>query len=199
VTPDPGRRTPVWIKVLVYFHILCVVIWTLPVRNELTKPNVRPIGTDWLLAMNLRHVRTQPWVKAYLFGTGTWQYWDMFAPNPANSDGYGDALVKFKNGKERTYWYPRIRDVPIPGKLPLERFRKFFERAGDENTAYLWLPFARVVARDMNKDPNNPPVLVILRSHRQPIAAPGKPQQTEYTVKEYFRYVVEPWMLKEGA
>jgi len=194
----PGK-TPWWIKAFVWFHLACIVSWTLPAHQELYDKKRPQYGTNAVLAFNAQHIRWTPIVRGYLFGSGFWQYWDMFAPNPSDTDTYGDALVKFKDGTEKVYWYPRIRDVAIPGKLPIERYRKFYERAGSESTSYLWRPFAQRVANQMYKDPQNPPVLVTLRSHSRKIARPGKPPITDYTETIYFRFVVDPAELgREG-
>lgn len=192
---SPGR-TPWWIKAFVWFHLACIFSWTLPAHRELYDTTRPHYGTNAFLAFNAQHIRQTPIVRGYLFGSGFWQYWDMFAPNPSDTDTYGDAVVKFKDGSEATYWYPRVHDVAIPGKLPIERYRKFYERAGSEATAYLWLPFAQRVANQMYTRRENPPVLVTLRSHSKKIARPGAPQPTDYTEKIYYRYVVDPSALR---
>ena len=75
-------------------------------------------------------------VKYYLIPTGFWQYWDMFAPNPANIDFYCDAEVTYADGSHRTYTYPRMYKLGIIQKYGMERFRKYYERARDDSYQY---------------------------------------------------------------
>ena len=152
---------------MVYFHILCVVIWTLPVRNELTKPNVRPIGTDWLLAMNLRHVRTQPWVKAYLFGTGTWQYWDMFAPTPRSDDVKVEVVYLTGDGERHSVFLTDMRSMGYFERWQKERWRKYFnDNLRTDAQRYLWEPFAVFFARELTSGGITPVQIELIRHWR---------------------------------
>ena len=196
VDPTSPRRTPWWVKAFVPFQIFCVIVWTLPTRNVDAK--FVPMGTDHLLIFNQMKLRQIPVVRAYMVSTGFWQYWDMFSPNPAQRDYYGDATVRYRDGKVERYAYPRIADLPILDKYPAERYRKFFERAHLEPNVYLWLPFAQTIARKVDKYPGNPPVQVTLNRHWRDVAAPGKPQATAYSSYAYYVYVVEAAVLRSA-
>jgi hypothetical protein len=198
----PRRNAPIWLKALLAFHVIAITSWSLPrAKPEELKVGIdtrnpraaftsfgRSIGDGVLLA-NERYIRVSP-VQTYVLTTGFWQYWDMFAPNPASVDYYGTAEVTYKDGSKLTYEYPRVYTLPIPAKYPNERYRKFYERASSESFQYLWPHFAQRVALVSFKDKQNPPVKVKLFRHSLVIARPRKPQETQYTKKEYFSYDV---------
>jgi len=193
-------RTPVWIKAFVAFHLVAITVWSLPNPGErLLKGDVRAFGTDILLVLNGRHLKTLPPIRAYVTSTGFWQYWDMFAPNPAQTDYYGTALVTYRDGSTRTYQYPRMYLLPIPQKHGKERYRKFYERAHMESHEFFWRPFALRVAVKNFDDPNNPPVRVDLIRHWREIAKPGQKQLEDYNQYKYYVYEVDAIQLRRGA
>ena len=145
---------------------------------------------DGVRLLNKNRLRTS-FIKYYDMPTGVWQYWDMFAPNPADIDWYGDAEVIYRDGTKRIYNYPRMYNYGIVQKYFMERFRKYYERAHDEQYGYAWPAFAQRVALLSTTDPKNPVVEVHLRKHWLVIQPPGKPQPTEYKSEEYFRYPVD--------
>jgi hypothetical protein len=114
----------------------------------------------------------------------------MFSPNPAQIDFWSDAEVIYRDGTRKHYQYPRIYLMPIPEKYPNERFRKFFERANDDNYPYLWPQFGLRIAY-LHDDPKNPPVKVRLTRHWRQVAPPGKPQPKDYNHYMYFEYTVD--------
>lgn len=130
--------------------------------------------------------------KFYLMSSGFWQFWDMFSPNPANTDVYADADITYADGTHSRYAYPRMYELGITEKYLKERYRKFFERAGYAQYSYAWPIFAARIARLTYKDKKNPPTQVNLHVHKLTVAGPGEPQPTDYSDEEYFRYVVKP-------
>lgn len=129
--------------------------------------------------------------------TGFWQYWDMFAPDPAQTDIYLTAKVTYADGSSMIYHYPRMAELSIFWKYVKERYRKFYERAGSDQFQYLWPPTAQRIAFICDDRPGNPPVEVDLIRHWLQIYPPGKPQQKGYNTYTYFRYQVDPELLKE--
>lgn len=129
-------------------------------------------------------------VKYYDMPTGFWQYWDMFAPNPANIDFYGDAEVIYRDGTKRIWTYPRMYTSGIFQKYFTERFRKYYERAHDDAYSYVWPSFAQRVALLSTSDLKNPVVEVRLWRHWLEIVPPGQHQPTEYSSSKYFTYSV---------
>jgi hypothetical protein len=191
------RNAPIWVKIFVPLHMAAVLIWALPHPPEaVANGRIKPKGSDWLLLQNARQLKTLAPVQAYLFTTGFWQYWDMFAPNPVQRDMWCDATVVFHDGSEKRFLYPRMYELSIPEKYVKERFRKFDERAGEPKHSYFWPPFGQWIALQMYSDPLNPPTKVRLRRHWLRVAPPGKPQPSEYKVDDYFTYVVDQEKLR---
>lgn len=183
-----AREISPWLKGLVLFHIVAIVIWALPKPKD----EATPRGSDYLLLFNERQLRPSPIVQGYLFTIGAWQYWDMFAPDPSRTDIYGDAEVELADGSKRIVGYPRMFALNLFQRYTQERFRKFYERAGQDTGAYLWPSFAAQLGRVASDDPRNPPRIVTLRRHWLEISPPGVPQGSTYNEYAYFRYVVQP-------
>jgi len=172
---------------------------------------VQPFGSDYLRYFPQKYLKYEDdapgWdqefiskpIQCYLFTTGFWQYWDMFAPNPSNIDFYGDAVIHYKDGSTSIYLYPRMFLLSIPEKYLKERYRKFFERAHAEEYPYLWAPFALRVALLNYKDPKNPPIKVDLRRHWQYVADPGQVQATTYDSYVYYSGIINQPDLKTLA
>ena len=215
-TTHPPRKVSIWVKLFVAFHVIAITVWAIPnppnpLPKELSsktrlKLNAASLGTmlsslqrdahieavrinDGIRIYNLNELKSSP-LKYYVLSTGFWQYWDMFAPNPADTDYYGTAIVIYKNGAEKTYQYPRMYKLSIPVKYEKERFRKFYERAHGDADQFLWPYFAQHIALIMDTNPKNPPVEVKLIRHWQVVSAPGKPQPKHYKHYQYFDYPV---------
>jgi len=188
---EPKRRVSVFVKLFVLFHLVAITVWALPhPRDDLLQGKRPPFGTERILLWNHDTLwQFQP-IELYLFVTGFWQYWDMFAPDPAQIDFWCDAKVVYKDGAEKTYQYPRIYSLPIPMKFIKERFRKFYERVNSDDYSNLWSTFGQRIAHEMD-DPKNPPVEVKLVRHWLQIVPPGKPQPTEYNHYEFYDYAVD--------
>ena len=196
---DRPKTAPTWVKLLVGFHVFATTVWALPnLSDKVMSGEVEPTGTKWLLFWNAKYLKTLSPVKAYLFSTGTWQYWDMFAPDPANTDWYGTAEIEYRDGTRGPGYYPRIYDLPIPVKFVKERYRKFYERAHDDAKPIIWPAFAQRIALTGYTDPNNPPVAVRLTRHWRFVADPGKKQVEAYSSYTYYTYLVDQALLNKA-
>jgi hypothetical protein len=191
-TPEaPKKNAPWYVKAFVALHIFCVTVWALPNPPEgIASGAANPVGSDYILIYNQKYLKNFKPIPAYLFITGTWQYWDMFAPNPASMDIWVDAEVIYRDGSKKHYQYPRIFLLSIPEKYPSERFRKFYERVNDNNYSYLWPPFALRIAY-LNDNVANPPVKVRLTRHWMTVSPPGKPPAPNYQSFMYYEYAVD--------
>lgn len=197
-TSSGESRVSPWVKAFVVVHLLGIVTWALPrPKKELTDGTARPFGSDYILVWG-NQLRQIPPLGGYTQASGAWQYWDMFAPDPSNVDLWADAEVEFKDGTKTVVDYPRMYALDLYQKYLKERYRKFYERAGTAEHAYLWPTFAVQMARTAANDPANPPVAVTLRKHALPIAPPGKPQPTEYSTEIYYRYILRRGDLERG-
>ena len=187
-----------WIKAAVLFHVVAIVAWSLPrPRAAIINDRSQAFGSDNLLLWG-NDLRGLAPITVYCQTTGSWQYWDMFAPDPSNTDFWADAVVELRDGTKEIVSYPRIYALNLGDKYMKERFRKFFERAGDQNHAYLWPTFAIQMARKASHSADNPPVAVTLQRHSLRITPPHQAQPTEYTVERYFRYALRPGDLERG-
>lgn len=209
-TSEP--RVSPWVKGYVAFHLAAVLIWTLPappsgyargsielgVRTESVPDFLTSLGTtlsDGMLVFNSRYLKASP-VKYYMVPTGFWQYWDMFAPNPASVDLWGDAQVTYADGTVARYRYPRMYELGLGEKYLKERYRKFYERASQDRFRHMWPDFAQRVALLMAKDPNNLPVRVALTRHFQQVPPPGRPMPKEYASYTYYVHAVDQTRLR---
>lgn len=196
------RRVSILVKLFVAFHLTAIFIWATPepapgYRDGLLKWRLETSGIHPFMQSLNQGFRTFTYwqlkpsiIKAYVLPTGFWQYWDMFAPNPANIDFYGDAVVKYADGTQRVYTYPRMYKMGIFQKYMMERFRKYYERANSDDYKYLWASFAQRIAYLATTDPNNLPVEVDLRRHWLEIMPPGQPQPKEYSSYQYLEWSV---------
>lgn len=201
------QKVSFWVKAFVVFHVVAITIWCIPEppKQYQTKPDSWKFDTksvaDAARSLNygLRILNTEygrsSIASLYLLPTGFWQYWDMFAPDPASTDIYCDAIVTYRDGSKKIYHYPRMYDLSIPVKYAKERYRKYYERAHSDDYEYLWPQFALRIAHLMD-NPTNPPVEVNLRRHWEQIAPPGKPQPTHYNQFTYYRYAVDQSRLR---
>lgn len=187
-------NAPWYIKLFVLFHVACITAWTIPNARDPQingSEKIPPFAIgDWVRVADNRYVKTWHPLTDYLFVTGFWQYWDMFAPNPASIDRYVDAVVEYKDGSTRKFAYPRVFSLPIQNKFAQERYRKYYERANDDQYSFLWPQFALHIAFECD-NPANPPVKIRLTRHWLQIAAPGKKQDTQYSSYMYFEYIVD--------
>ncbi len=204
MAPSSRERTaPWWVKVFVAFHVIAITLYALPIPSEQIRSGKKaPYGSDWILYEDWKYGRVNSLVQAYVFSTGFWQYWDMFSPDPARTDVYATADVIYKNGKILHYQYPRMFLLSIPQKFLQERYRKFLERAHDneENSAkelkgFIRQRFAQRVALINDTDPSNPPVEVKLFLHSWDIPSPGKSLVPTYKSEQYFDYIVDEDLL----
>lgn len=195
------RTAPAWVKIAVALHVFAITVWALPnPPEEVMQGKVKFYPRVWPLYVNAKYLKTLNPVKAYLFATGTWQYWDMFAPNPSSTDWYGSAQVEYRDGTKREVSYPRMYDLPIPEKFVKERYRKFYERAHDDNKPILFPAFGQRIAVLAYQGPKNPPVVVRLIRHWREVAGPGQKQAESYGAYNYYSYVVDQrWLNKEMA
>ncbi len=180
-----------WVKLFVLFHLLTLIVWTLPLPPAAVRSGqAKPRGIDRLFDWNERILRPFPPIRLYGDFTGFWQYWDMFAPNPARTDQWCDAEVIYLDGRVKRYAYPRMAALSIWQKFVEERYRKLFERVAKDESSYLWPSFGLRIAL-INDDLENPPVKIRLFLHWRIVAAPGEPQNPAYATRLFYVYIVD--------
>ena len=194
------------VKILVVAHMALILSWSMPnAAPAIANGNIPPTPSniarnfvDYGLAVN-GLLRSAPPVRYFGFSSGLWQYWDMFAPNPANVDLWYDTLVVYKSGRSEVVPYARMKDLSIWAKYFKERYRKYTERIGADADAWKRPAFCQRMAYLAYKDPNDPPVRVFLRRHWREMPGMDKPVPQDYTVTQVFEYVVDQAKLKKDS
>ncbi|MGE0001760.1 MAG: hypothetical protein AB7F50_09275 [Fimbriimonadaceae bacterium] len=194
---DGGRVKPV-VKALVLAHIALILHWSLPLpaksiadgKIPATSENVLRYPVDFALYGN-DYARGASPTRYYLQSTGLWQYWDMFAPNPASLDYWYDAKVTYSDGSERIVPYPRMKTMSIAEKFVSERYRKYIERTNNDAVDnWKWPVFAQRMALLATTDPTNLPAKVELRRHFRQLKGPAEPEPMQYERFTFYVHVV---------
>lgn len=189
------------VKAFVLFHLFVIMCWSIPApspeardrKAEGVKVGGLPGLQEELLFVNDEFVRSRNLPFSYYAnGTGTWQYWDMFAPNPLNVDRWHDFEITFADGSTEILPYPRIKLMPIPEKYVKERYRKYTERLFNDDYRHKWPYTAYWAARKALKDPANPPVTVNFRTHEIAIPKMGLPVPKEYATYSIYTAAIDP-------
>lgn len=175
--PAFASELPDWFLYACFYHLR---------SPELTEvPGIK--GTEWAA-----HPMVQEGPLTYfLLRLGTWQYWDMFAPNPADTDVWVDAEVEYADGTKIVGGYPRMFALEPPQKYMKERYRKFLERAHMESNSFLWPIFAQRIALEQTRDPSNLPVRVRLKRHFFVFPGPDVEFEEEYSEYVYHEHQVD--------
>lgn len=176
-SPPPPRRSPeqrdrvrerriarverrwwgrVVISLLIVWHAFALFIWLMPGNTPIIQACVGP-------------------VRSYLTATSLVQSWQMFSPNPDNTDVYLSAQVTYADGSVRPYTFPRMATLDYADRYREERWRKFTEVGTHSVQPGLWAAFARYAARVSDTNPNNRPVSVELIRHSRQVPPPGTP------------------------
>lgn len=218
---DDGSMRVHWgVKAFVLFHMAVVFSWSMPAltldKEEayLSKPLGERLATpvDGWLVVN-RRLRADPWplfkelpaeglkvrspTSYYLLSTGLWQGWDMFAPNPADTDVWVDSVVTFEDGSEKIIDLRRIYTLSIPEKYIQERFRKFRERFSDDANGWKWPHAAYRFALEAKRATGKEPVRVALRRHWQEIRPPGQETPSEYETYTFYETLIDAQTFEE--
>jgi hypothetical protein len=205
-----SRRGVKWpVVVFVLFHALMMLTWSIPMAPEPLRVHTRwdarqedkdralkPQGHLWINVLNDKYFRNGP-TRHYPLYTGTWQYWDMFAPNPSNLDFYIDAEVLYRDGERAMFKYPRMSQLGVMEKYYSERFRKFSERVIDEKHSYLWPYFAQRIALESFRKSGKIPYRVYLHIYRRRID--WLQPRPDFTDIVFYEHVVNQAKVRELA
>lgn len=205
--PKEPRNAPIWIKIFVAIHILAITMWSLPYPKKPYMNGTAKLGidssspaalartfsetvTEGTLYLNWKYLKGSP-LMFYAGPTGFWQYWDMFSPNPADTDLYMEAEVEFQDGTKNRFKYPRIYEMPIPAKYVKERYRKFFENVNQDSQSFVRPSVAQRIALESASDPKNLPVRVTLIRFFDRVEGPGEPWRPEYSEVRFYVHQVD--------
>lgn len=180
---------------LVAFHVIAITIYSLPQPSKgILDGTIQPRMSDYILKFNQQELKNWAPIYGYCAVTGMWQYWDMFAPDPAQTDIWCSAEVTYMDGTKKPFEYPHMKALSIPQKFMLERHRKYFERVNQPGFSYLWVTFGQAIAFKSATDPNNPPIQVDVTRHFQEVVrhdAKDTSKENPYGQYTFFRYAVD--------
>lgn len=138
---------------------LALALWTLP-KAPVDRKGPLVSALRW----NDQTIRTHSPIRKILLTTGTWQYWDMFSPDPIRTSRV--VWVEMEDGSR-----PLVPKMDRFGpNLPAERWRKLSERmtgsGGYALRQRVAAGFAREFYRERGRWPTRVRLWVI--SHRIP-------------------------------
>jgi hypothetical protein len=154
-----GLRRAV-IHAFVLFHLAAVTAWSFT-STESKAPVDRAVRSAF------------GW---YMFPTGLWQAWNMFAPNPGMSNVYVEAEVTLRDGSTATWRFPRMDELGYFERYRVERYRKWGNErvfAGGKPDPVIAADAARFAARQVER-PGNPATRVELARYRAQIPSPRR-------------------------
>ncbi len=144
------------ISLLILWHAFALFVWLMPGNTPIVQAC---LGT----------------VRPYLVTTSLVQSWQMFSPNPDNTDVFLSANITYADGSVRPYTFPRMATMDYAKRYREERWRKFTEVSTHSVQPGLWAAAARYAARVNDTNPNNRPVSVELIRHSRQVPPPGVP------------------------
>jgi hypothetical protein len=165
------------LNVFIAFHVLGLAIWALP-DSPLRKKLARPF-------------------EKYVVYLGLWHSWGMFAPKPLDINFDVQATLKYRDGSTAVWIAPRVEQLSMWERVPKERYRKWRERIRSDDYSMIWDDTSRWIARQMNKNPQNPPVEVRLTRYWAPIPKVNlnqdhQPLERTIAYTNSFTYAVTP-------
>lgn len=171
----PLRRAA--ISAFIAFHLLAISAWLFPFQSPMVE--------------GFKNV-----IRPYMFWTGLFQKWDMFAPDPSKINNYVGAVVTFRDGSSHLWLFPRMETLGYTAKYFKERYRKYANDnlRLDENAA-LWPDAARYIARVNNSRPSDPPATISLVRYWSFVPPPdpnGIEQNGPWQQYTFYRYQVTP-------
>jgi hypothetical protein len=148
-----------------------------------------------------RKYTARPFEK-YVVYMGLWHIWGMFAPKPLDINFDVRATVKYQDGTTKEWIAPRMEELPIAQRVPKERFRKWRERIRSEEYMMIWDDTAHWIARQVHRNPQNPPVEVKMARWWTEIPPPDlkqdyQPPIKNVTFKKSYTYATFPIAAKD--
>ena len=195
VPAKPIKRVHPLVVAFVVYHLIAITIYALPKPSDaVLNGTAQPRGSDAFLKFNQTVLKESAPIYAYDYVFGTWQYWDMFAPDPAQTDFWCDAEVQYLDGTKATFTYPHIHELSLPQKFVYERHRKYFERVNQAKFQFLLPSFGQYIAYQMAHDPLNPPVKVSISRHFQEWSGHHlikEDKEPPYGAFKFYDYIVD--------
>jgi hypothetical protein len=168
-----SNRMAAILSVIILFHLVAIVCWTIPV--------------NWPPVAQIRQ-----FVRPYLLWTGLDQYWDMFSPNPPDTNFTLKAVVVTKQNHIHIWTFPHDPALSWPKRASLDRYRAFQELIVRPGSDPLMPELAQHIARSFY-NPADPPKTVMIVEFASKIV-PGQEEslQANPTPKVLYDDYVQP-------
>ncbi len=137
-------------------HLTAVVAWNLP-------------------ACALRE-RLTGFAFYYMMGTGQWQAWGMFAPEPSKASAQLEAVVRDRHGLNHHFTFPRLADRSVGEGFWLYRHAKYGSVLADPDAKAHREFGARYVLRKLDLKEDDYPVDLELFYQVSETLPPGSPE-----------------------
>lgn len=137
----------------------------------------------WVLPPSPLRAAAWPVARYYIVPLGQWQYWGMFAPDPAPHSLTLEADVVDARGLRATYEFTKVADYPWWRAVPLFRHSKFAANLSGPEGDFLRQVASRHAVRRLEIPDSAFPVDVKLLYRLTPTPKPGGPAADPMTAK----------------
>lgn len=172
-----------WVKwivsLFVVFQVGALVEWALPDNS--------PVKTAFY-----------GFYEPYVVGTGTWQMWNMFSPDPSNLNLYVHATVTHRDGTTRDFAIPRMDKLDYVDRYEEERFRKYVENVHIDSNSRFWPGLARWIAAQDQRQTGKPVTRVQLIRTWWEVPAQQPPDASEPPPYTWHSYMFYDTKIKNG-
>lgn len=93
---------------------------------------------------------------------GLKQRWNLFSPDIRHMNQYSTSIITMKDGTERMYEFPRVRNMDLVEKFKNQHLRSFETECWEAIRYKFFQPFGAQYLARCNWNPDNPPVFVRL-------------------------------------
>jgi hypothetical protein len=142
-----------------------------------------------------------PWLEFYMMPTGQWQYWGMFAPDPATNSFTLEADVVDSRGLRATFAFPRLADYSLLGGVARFRHSKYAANLNDSFATVERELAARYVVRQLGIPESAFPVdvnlIYQLRVTPPPGGPPADPMAPTRTRAICTIHFTKPWEVRQ--
>lgn len=132
----------------------------------------------WVLPQSPLRNKFAPLAAYYILPLGLWQFWAMFAPDPAPNSFTLEAEVIDRNGLRYGFAFPRLADYSWWRGIPRFRYSKYAANLSCDEFALPRQYAARHVMRRLDLPDDAYPVAVHLMYNIRPTPTPGSPSVT---------------------
>jgi hypothetical protein len=168
-----SNRMAAILSVIILFHLVVIVCWTIPV--------------NWPPVAQIRQ-----FARPYLLWTGLDQYWDMFSPNPPDTNFTLKAVVVTQQRHIHIWTFPHDPALSWPKRAALDRYRAFQELIVRPGSGPLMPELAQHIARSFYNPSDPPKTVMIVEFERKIVPGEDESLQADPTPKVLYDDYVYP-------